>query len=193
MSRLSPKGALLTTLRRAGITVAGASLAAISLVASPVAAGHPGVLLPVASTAHAEEAYAPYDAMQPFEAEFLTLLNADRIENGLAPLEIDAGLASIARWRSDDMAARGYFSHDIGGYQVFQVLKDHGIAYRVAGENLAFNTYGNGQTVAAAERALMNSPSHRANILRPDYTHVGVGVAVAPDGRFLYTQLFKRA
>jgi hypothetical protein len=39
----------------------------------------------------------------------------------------------------------------------------------------------------------MASPMHRANIVRPDYTHLGVGVAVTADGRVIYTQLFKAA
>lgn len=90
------------------------------------------------------------------------------------------------------MAARNYFSHDIGGYQVFQVLRDWGISYRVAGENLAYNYFGPDAAAAQAEWALMESPGHRANILRPDFTHVGMGVAVAADGRYLFTQLFRK-
>ena len=150
-----------------------------------------GGLAPV--VARADSLAAPLEAVMAQETVAIDLLNADRVAHGLAPLEFDPGLATVARWRSEDMAARGYFSHDIGGYQVFQVLQDQGISYRVAGENLAYNYYGAEETAARAEHALMNSPSHRDNILRPDYTHVGIGVAVAPDGRFLFTQLFKRA
>ena len=69
--------------------------------------------------------------------------------------------------------------------------------YRVAGENVA-RIYGDAgspggaeETAAQAEVALMASPTHRANILHPDYTHLGVGVA--DDGRVIYTQLFKMA
>ena len=163
-----------------------ASLSASIAVIAPLASFAPRV-------AHAEVAFAPADAIQSFEGHFFNLLNEDRVNNGLAPLEYDPGLSSVARWRSDHMATRGYFSHDIGGYQVFQVIKDQGIAYRVAGENLAYNYHGADQTVPAAERALMQSPSHRENILRADYTHAGVGIAVTPDGKFLYTQLFKKS
>lgn len=179
-------------LRRITTAVAGIGLAAavIAPIGAPALVRSGGL---VASVAHADQAYSPADAMPPLEAQFLDLLNADRIGNGLAPLEYDASLAAIARWRSEDMASRGYFSHDIGGYQVFQVLKDQGISYRIAGENLAFNYFQPDQTAPAAEQALMQSPGHRANILRPDYTHAGVGIAFAPDGRVLFTQIFKTA
>lgn len=173
------------TTQRFRSALAGLALAAT--LATPLGGFLPRVV-------HAEEAsFAPGHVTVSHEIALIDLLNADRAANGLPALEFDPGLASVARWRSEDMAARQYFSHDIGGYQVFQVLRDHGIDYRVAGENLAYNYYSPEETALRAEKALMESPTHRANILREDYTHVGVGVAVAPDGRFLFTQLFKRA
>src|SRR5687767_9264482 len=171
------------TVSRFRSALAGLTLA-VSL-AAPFAAVAPRI-------AHADAAYAPELAMS-LETQALGLVNADRAAHGLAPLQFDPSLATIARWRSEDMAARSYFSHDIGGYQVFQVLRDQGVPYRVAGENLAYNYYSPEETAWRAEVALMNSPSHRANILRADYTHVGIGVAQAPDGRYLFTQLFKKA
>jgi uncharacterized protein YkwD len=179
---------------RFSAALAGIAISAASLVA-PLGAAVPH--LPLAqlagpAVAEAAPALSPAEAIPGFEAHFFDLMNADRAAHGLAPLAHDPALGSIARWRSEDMATRGYFSHDIGGYQVFTVLKEQGVAYRVAGENLAFNTYAPDATVSAAEQALMNSPSHRANILREDYTHAGVGIAVGPDGRYLYTQLFTK-
>ena len=88
------------------------------------------------------------------------------------------------------MVARNYFSHDIGGYQVFSVLQDKGIEYRVAGENLAYNYAPPVTAVAEAEVAFMSSPSHRANILRTDYTHIGVGMTIGSGGKVVFTQLF---
>jgi uncharacterized protein YkwD len=168
-------------------TFAAVTLALALSLASALVAVAPAVRI-----AHAESAYAPLELTMAVESQGIDLVNADRAASGLAPLQFDPSLATIARWRSEDMAARNYFSHDIGGYQVFQVLRDWGIAYRVAGENLAYNYYGQDAAAAQAERALMESPGHRANILRPDFTHVGIGVAVAADGRHLFTQLFKR-
>ena len=176
---------------RFGAALAGLALSATTLLA-PLGALAPLGRLAGPVVAHAAAAQSPAEAIPGFEAHFFDLMNADRVANGLAPLAFDPALASIARWRSDDMASRGYFSHDIGGYQVFAVLKEQGISYQVAGENLAFNTYAPDTTVPAAEQALMNSPSHRANILRPDYTHAGVGIAIGADGRYLYTQLFTK-
>ena len=168
-----------------------AGLALAAALAAPL--GALGTLAPVAlHVAHAEGSYAPLEVTMAAEAQALDLVNADRAANGLPGLQFDPTLATIARWRSEDMASRGYFSHDIGGYQVFQVLRDWGVSYRVAGENLAYNYYGQDSAPAQAERALMDSPGHRANILRPDYTHMAVGVAVAADGRYLFTQLFKK-
>src|SRR5687768_1549534 len=96
-----------------------------------------GASVSFAGAVHAEGLFAPYEAALAQETMAIDLVNADRVANGLPALEFDPGLATVARWRSEDMAARQYFSHDIGGYQVFQVLRDHGITYRVAGENLA--------------------------------------------------------
>src|SRR5687767_13822253 len=170
--------------RRLRSALVGVALA--TTLATPL-----GGMLPVA--VHAEESFAPQEAVLAQESVLIDLLNADRAAHGLPALEFDPGLATVARWRSEDMAERRYFRHDIGGYQVFEVMRDHGVTYRVAGENLAYNYYSPEETAARAERALMESPTHRANILRSDYTHVGVGVAVAPDGRYLFTQLLKRA
>ena len=89
------------------------------------------------------------------------------------------------------MAAREYFSHDIGGYQVFQVLRDQGVPYRVAGENLAYNYYGADETAARAEVALMNSPAHRANILEPSYDHLAIGAAEDASGRIVYAEIYR--
>jgi uncharacterized protein YkwD len=166
------------------------SVAAALTLAASLAGPFWGAVVP--RVAHAESAYVPLELALSVETQLIDLVNADRAAHGLAPLQFDPSLATIARWRSEDMAARNYFSHDIGGYQVFQVLRDWGIPYRVAGENLAYNYHGADSAAAQAEVALMNSPAHRANILRADYTHVGVGVAVSTDGRYLFTQLFKK-
>ena len=169
-------------------------LASLLIAAAIVAHARPGG---AALTGTALAQAADENGAALLEEQLLSLVNADRAAYGLSALEVDPSLAAIARWRSEDMATRGYFSHDIGGYLVFQVLRDHGIAYRTAGENLAYHypheRGGLGASPYTAEDALMRSPGHRANILRADYTHVGVGVAQAPDGRYLFTQLFKKA
>ena len=186
------------TLPPCGLGRLARALAGMALAGSLALSG--ASLAAATSTAHAAafgssigvQAALPAEAVFAAEAQLVELVNADRVANGLGPLHFGPELTALARWRSEDMLARDYLSHDIGGYQVFQVLEERGDSYRVAGENLAFN-YAGEQAVPAAEDALMNSPTHRANILRPDFTHIGVGIAVGADGKYLFTQLFKRA
>jgi uncharacterized protein YkwD len=127
------------------------------------------------------------------ETQLLELLNADRVAAGLPPVQADARLMEVARWRSEDMVTRNYFGHDIGGYTVFKVLQERQIAYRVAGENVAMNTFDEQQTVQMAQRTLMDSPPHRTNILRREFNLAGIGVATGSDRKVVYTQIFVQA
>jgi hypothetical protein len=61
----------------------------------------------------------------------------------------------------------------------------------MAGENIAFNTAARPATVQTAEQSFMNSPGHRANILRPDYSWIGIGASPAPD-KTMYTVVFMK-
>jgi uncharacterized protein YkwD len=124
------------------------------------------------------------------ESHFLDLLNADRTAQGLQPLQADARLMEVARWRSEDMVARNFFGHDIGGFTIARILRDRGIPFRLAGENIVSNTFDDSSTVALAQEELMKSASHRANVLRADYNLVGVGIAIGPNQRTVYTQIF---
>ena len=97
------------------------------------------------------------------------LMNVQRIEAGLRPLEPDAALSAGARSHSEDMLRRQFFAHT--ERQTIGV-----------GENIWMWS---GQTVppadAVAQQAIgdwMASPGHRANILRPGYTRLGIGVAI---------------
>ena len=158
--------------------------------------------VPGVGAAHAARLDEPADVTLLPAAVMTRLVNGDRAAHGLTALQFDQGLRTFAQWRSEDMAAANYFSHDVGnvrGRQIFDVLRAGGVTYRAAGENLArlytdaSDPRAAGDSAALAEVALMASPTHRANILYPGYTHLGVGVAVASDGRVIYTQLFKTA
>ena len=124
------------------------------------------------------------------EAQFVELINADRLANGVPPLVVDPRLMDVARWRSEDMVARNFFAHDVGGFYVGQVLRERQVSFALAGENLAVNTYDDARTVAMAQTGLMASTSHRANVLRPEFTLVGVGIATGTGNRTVYTQIF---
>lgn len=106
------------------------------------------------------------------EKQMLDLVNKERRAAGLNTLEADPELTEVARKHSADMFARGYFAHDTPeGLSPFDRMRDAGVHFVTAGENLAL-----APTLPLAHTGLMNSPGHRANILRPQFGRVGIGV-----------------
>lgn len=106
------------------------------------------------------------------EAQMLDMVNAEREAAGLRPLAPDPELTEVARAHSADMFARGYFAHvSPDGLDPFARMTRAGVTFRTAGENLAL-----APTVKIAHTGLMNSPGHRANILRPAFGRVGIGI-----------------
>ena len=116
-------------------------------------------------------------------AEMLALINAERVQAGVGPLRLAGTLSTIAQGRSQDMITRHYFSHHIpGGDMVFALLDRAHVRYAGAGENLARNNYlafePRARAIGDTNADLMHSPEHRANILEPAYTTLGLGLAV---------------
>ena len=73
-----------------------------------------------------------------FEREVVRLVNIERRKNGLSELEYNWQLCRVARYKSEDMRDKGYFSHTSPTYgSPFQMIKNFGISYRTAGENIA--------------------------------------------------------
>jgi len=106
-----------------------------------------------------------------------SLINQDRAANGAASLAWSASLARVAQYRAQDMLNRNYFSHTdpaTGQLAFVQLLHLWGIPYSTAGENIAWST---NPSMAAINTMFMNSPEHRANILKAAYHRVGLGVA----------------
>jgi hypothetical protein len=96
----------------------------------------------------------------------------ERQAEGLPTLAPDPELTEVARRHSADMFARGYFAHDTPeGISPFDRMRDSGVRFLTAGENLAL-----APTIEVAHTGLMNSPGHRANILRREFGRVGIGV-----------------
>lgn len=111
-------------------------------------------------------------ARPDLEMKMLQLVNQERTKRGLQPLKWDPEILPVARAHSQDMFARGYFSHyTLEGKDPFDRMKAAGIKYYSAGENLAL-----GPTLSICHEGLMNSPGHRANILNPTYGRVGIGI-----------------
>jgi hypothetical protein len=103
----------------------------------------------------------------------LNLVNKERRANGLNALEIDPKLQMMARRYSQEMIDNNFFSHTspVSGELLDRVTAagvDDG--WLLAGENLA-----GAPTVESAFQGLMNSPTHKDNILEPKYTRIGIG------------------
>jgi hypothetical protein len=102
------------------------------------------------------------------------LTNADRAQNGAGTLTENPLLDKAAQASVDDMAAKGYFSHTTpDGKTPWYWLDQAGYRYTYAGQNLAVD-FTDSKDV---ENAWMNSPTHRANIVKPEFTEVGIAVA----------------
>lgn len=112
------------------------------------------------------------DKTKGVEQQVLTLVNQERARAGVKPLQMDWELQRVARVKACDMAEKGYFSHQSPTYgSPFDMMKQFGISYRSAGENIAEGQ----RTPSEVMTAWMNSQGHRENILKSDYTHLGVG------------------
>ena len=121
------------------------------------------------------------------EASMLVMLNDERRAEGLPALKADPDAADVARAHSRDMIARGYFSHITPqGEDPFQRMRRGGLRFMAAGENLAY-----ARTLPMAHKGLMNSPGHRANILRPRFGRVGIGIVDGGRYGLMVTQKFR--
>lgn len=107
------------------------------------------------------------------KADVIRLVNSARTEAKLPPLKENEVLDIAAKNKADDMGSKEYFSHSSpDGKTPWDFIKGAGYKYVAAGENLAMDF----MSAEAAHNALMASPTHRANILNPLYTEVGVSV-----------------
>ena len=119
-----------------------------------------------------------------YEKEVVRLVNEIRAQNRLGELTYNWELGRVARYKSQDMRDNSYFSHTSPVYGTpFRMMKSFGITYRSAGENIARGQ----KSPQAVVDAWMNSPGHRANILNPSFTEIGVGYVA--DGQY-WTQMF---
>lgn len=120
------------------------------------------------------------------ELETFNLINQQRINNGLPALKIDEEVQRVARIKAQDMVDNNYFAHNSPTYGTpFNMLKNFGISYNTAGENIAGNSNNN-----SAVTAWMNSSGHRANILNNSYNYTGIGIVTSPKYGKIYVQMF---
>ena len=126
----------------------------------------------------------PDSEITSYEQQVIDLVNEQRAKNGLKALTANWELSRVARYKSQDMHDKKYFSHTSPTYgSPFDMMKSFGISYRSAGENIAQGY----RTPEAVMNGWMNSSGHRANILNSSYTQIGVGYV--SDGNYL-TQMF---
>ncbi|QOR68920.1 hypothetical protein IM538_12700 [Cytobacillus suaedae] len=115
---------------------------------------------------------APAQGISQAEQKVIDLTNAERRKAGLPDLKADTSLSNVAREKSNDMQKNNYFSHTSPTYgSPFDMMRDFGVSYKTAGENIAQGQ----QTPEQVVQAWMNSEGHRKNILSKDFTHIGVG------------------
>lgn len=102
------------------------------------------------------------------------LTNFDRADEGLHGLTVNPLLQQAAQLKANDMAAKGYFAHNSpDGKSPWYWFGEAGYTFSYAGENLAV-FFGDSEDV---ERAWMNSPGHRANILNSNFSEIGIATA----------------
>ncbi|HOA97566.1 SafA/ExsA family spore coat assembly protein [Acetivibrio saccincola] len=127
------------------------------------------------------------DEIKALENEVIRLVNSERAKKGLPALKANWQVSRVARYKSQDMIDRNYFSHTSPTYgSPFRMLESFGISFSAAGENIAMGL----RTPSEVMRAWMESPGHRANILNPSYNEIGVGLAKSSRGVCYWTQMF---
>ncbi|MCX7695679.1 MAG: SafA/ExsA family spore coat assembly protein [Caloramator sp.] len=129
----------------------------------------------------------PVIETKAIESEVVRLVNIERAKVGLPALKENWQLSRVARYKSQDMINKNYFSHYSPTYgSPFDMIESFGIKFSAAGENIAMGQ----RTPQEVMNAWMNSPGHRSNILSPSYTEIGVGLAKDKAGRCYWTQMF---
>ncbi len=127
------------------------------------------------------------DGLRRTTAEVVDLTNRERGRAGLPALAVDPRLTAAAQAHSADMVARDFYSHtDPDGGAPWDRAAAAGAARRTVGENIACGQ----RSPADVVEGWMNSPGHRANILKADFTHIGIGLAGGGRAGTYWTQLF---
>jgi uncharacterized protein YkwD len=138
-------------------------------------------------------ARADEPAATPFadlETQLLAEVNAVRSRHHLIPLQRSPELDRVAMRHSDDMARRNYMSHHSpeGTNPVDRITRSGLSGFTLAAENLG-KTNRRDPNREIVDNWLA-SPDHRRNLLTPPFNTTGIGIARAPDGSLIYTQVY---
>jgi uncharacterized protein YkwD len=167
-----------------GLSIFAALALAALVQVTPAAAAYASMLLPgdprVMNLIAAEQA-------------LVDLTNADRVANGLEPLEVDPDTLDIARQRAESQLGVPSLSHyDANGELAFaRLLGDANLGYQLAGENLARASFTDATVVQRIEEALMHSPLHRKNILERTFKRVAIGAATDSSGQITFAEVYR--
>lgn len=120
------------------------------------------------------------------EQETFHLINEYRTQNGLEGLKVSSKLQKIAKIKAEDIVNNQYFSHRSPNLGTpFEMLKQNGVTYKIAGENLAGNI-----SPEKAVEAWIHSPSHKENIVEEKFQYTGICVIESPIYGKVFVQLF---
>lgn len=123
------------------------------------------------------------------EQGVIDLTNAERKKAGLPPLTVSPELMAAARSHATNMARQEKSAHELDGKDPAARAKDAGYKSGFIGENVGWNQEDPKQAVGD----WMESPGHRANILKPEYTDIGVAVGKSTKGELYWVQVFGKA
>lgn len=120
--------------------------------------------------------------------ELLNLINNEREKNGLIKLQILPRLQEIAMTKAEDMVKNNYFSHESPNYgNPFDMMKNFGITYKSAGENIAGNS-----SIEGAFNSWISSEKHKQNILSTAYNYIGIGISPSEKYGYIIVTMFIR-
>ncbi|HVF09277.1 MAG TPA: CAP domain-containing protein [Abditibacteriaceae bacterium] len=175
---------------------------------SSVAAAYAGQATHAAPTVAVKAAATPTPARLPqpdvrlarLERAMARLVNKERAQLGLSPLTYDSTLAAVARAHSAEMRDHNYFAHESPTDALRAPLDRYRAVFRaspaIVAENV-FRAWGDRHRLSAADvqeahTSLMQSPSHRSNIVEPRVTRIGIGILANANGDIWVTQMFVR-
>lgn len=138
------------------------------------------------SNLHNNKVNSENNTFTNYQKEVLNLVNKERSNRGLAPLKLNDSLSNVATIKSQDMIDKNYFDHTSPTYgSPSNMINKFGISYNSMGENIAMGQ----SSPEEVMNSWMNSPGHRKNILNPNFTELGVGVA-KNNSTLYWTQMF---
>ncbi len=123
-------------------------------------------------------------SLSAYTQEVVQLVNSERAKYGLPALTVHGKASQAAQVRAAEQA-RGFSHTRPNGTSCFTALREAGVSYRSAGENIAYGQ----RTPQEVVKAWMNSSGHRANILGRQFSQIGVGYTVI-NGTPYWAQFF---